>query len=77
LLALYFHSKFCICISKQVYFLDVDTIEGKNVQTELDEELGKGFALFYSCEVANTDQFKGIIPTIWTTCLIVVPAVYA
>ena len=43
----------------QVYFVDVDVNEGKNVQKEFEDEFGEGMATFLECNVTDKDIFEG------------------
>ena len=48
-------------MSIQVYLVDVDVNEGKNVQKEFEDEFGEGMATFLECNVADKDIFEGKI----------------
>ncbi|CAB4035033.1 Hypothetical predicted protein, partial [Paramuricea clavata] len=48
-------------MSMQVYFVDVDVNEGKNVQKEFEDEFGEGMATFLECNVTDKDIFEGIL----------------
>ncbi len=43
----------------QVYFLDVDVSEGRNVEKEFKDEFGEGMATFQECDVRDKDKVEG------------------